>query len=200
MPRAFRPRRQSHKREDAPKSALPVETDPSRLTAVARGPAAAMRPNLLSIEVRGFVNAGRWGDRCDDFAVIQWRLHRLKVAFTLAHDVEGDAHGVRKGFGLAPGFVFGHEAACPPPLSGWPVNGLVACPVPWALVKRYPNSPACISAAIRAWECPPPAGSALPEALEPISRQLGVPDGVLNVPVPEVVQEGTRVPPVVGQA
>jgi len=66
-----------------------------------------MRPNLLSVEVRSFVNAGRWGDRCDDFAVIQWRLHRLKVAFTLAHDVEGDAHGVRKGFGLAPGFVFG---------------------------------------------------------------------------------------------
>ena len=70
-----------------------------------------MRPNLLSIEVRGFVNAGRWGDRGDNFAVIRWRLHRLKVAFTVAHDVKGDAHGVREGVSLPAGFVLGHGSA-----------------------------------------------------------------------------------------
>ena len=87
-----------------------------------------MRPNLHSVEVRSFVNAGRWGDRGDNFAVIRWRLHRLKVAFTVAHDVKGDAHGVREGVGVPAGFVFGHEAVCPTPLSGCPVNGFVARP------------------------------------------------------------------------
>ena len=116
-----------------------------------------MRPNSLSVEVRSFVNAGRWGNRGDNFAVIRRLLYRLKVAFTVAHDVKGDAHGVREGVNVPAGIVFGHEAVCPPPLSGSPVNGFVARAVPWALVERYPNSPACISAAIHALGCPPRA-------------------------------------------
>jgi hypothetical protein len=75
-----------------------------------------MRPNLLPVEVRSYANAGWWGDRGDNFAVIRWLLHRLKLAVPVAHDVKGDAHGVREGVGLPAGLVFNHEAVCPPAL------------------------------------------------------------------------------------
>jgi len=72
-------------------------------------------------------------------------------------------------------------------------------PVPWALVKRYPNSPSRISAAIRALGSPPHVRSVLPEALEPVCRELGVSHRVLNVLVPQIVLQRARVLPVVGE-
>ena len=41
--------------------------------------------------------------------------------------------------------------------------------------------------------------SVFPKALEPIRRQLGVADSVLDVPVPEVVLKRPRVVPVIGE-
>src|SRR6202035_3207939 len=41
--------------------------------------------------------------------------------------------------------------------------------------------------------------SVLPKALEPICCKFGVPDGVLNVPVAEIVLEGAGVLPIVRQ-
>src|SRR5262249_6863420 len=38
-----------------------------------------------------------------------------------------------------------------------------------------------------------------PKVLEPVGRQFGVPDGVLNVLVPEVVLQGARVVTIVGE-
>ena len=38
-----------------------------------------------------------------------------------------------------------------------------------------------------------------PKVLEPVGRQFGVPDGVLNVLVPEVVRQGQRVVAIVGE-
>jgi len=40
---------------------------------------------------------------------------------------------------------------------------------------------------------PAPPSSVPPKVLEPVGRHFGVSDGVLNVPVPEVVLEGARV-------
>ena len=40
---------------------------------------------------------------------------------------------------------------------------------------------------------PAPRSSVPPKVLEPVGRHFGVSDGVLNVPVPEVVLEGARV-------
>ena len=45
----------------------------------------------------------------------------------------------------------------------------------------------------------PPSSSAPPKVLEPVGRHFGVPDGVLNVPVPEVVLQGPRIVTVVGE-
>src|SRR5215475_6522870 len=41
--------------------------------------------------------------------------------------------------------------------------------------------------------------SATPKVLEPVGRHFGVPDGVLNVLVPEVVLQGARVVTIVGE-
>src|SRR5215831_14050991 len=46
---------------------------------------------------------------------------------------------------------------------------------------------------------PAPPSSVPPKVLEPIGCHVGVPDGVLNVLVPEVVLQGARVVAIVGQ-
>src|SRR6516225_8488475 len=44
-----------------------------------------------------------------------------------------------------------------------------------------------------------PPSSVPPKVLEPIGRHVGVPDRVLDVPVPEVVLQGSRVVAIVGE-
>src|SRR5262245_9285710 len=46
---------------------------------------------------------------------------------------------------------------------------------------------------------PAPPSSVPPKVLEAVGRHVGVPDGVLNVLVPEVVLQGPRVVAVVGE-
>src|SRR5262249_39713489 len=43
------------------------------------------------------------------------------------------------------------------------------------------------------------SGSVPPKVLEPVGRQFGVPDGVLNILMPEVVLQGPRVVAIVGE-
>ena len=46
----------------------------------------------LSVELRALVRAAGWLDSREDLAVVWWQLHRLKVTFAGAYDVEGNAH------------------------------------------------------------------------------------------------------------
>ena len=46
---------------------------------------------------------------------------------------------------------------------------------------------------------PAPPSSVSPKILESVGRHFGVPDGVLNVLVPEVVLQGPRVVAIIGQ-
>ena len=79
-----------------------------------------------------------------------------------------------------------------------PLQGLGPASLPRsgaAVAFPVPTSPA---ARRMPWRSATP-GSVLPEALEPVCREFGIPHRVLNVPVPEIVLEGARVLPVVGE-
>jgi hypothetical protein len=58
-----------------------------------------------------------WRVRRDDLAVFWRLLHRQKVAFTGAHNVDGNTHAVGDGLSVAVSFLFGHDvgSSCPPP-------------------------------------------------------------------------------------
>jgi hypothetical protein len=87
----------------------PIDTKPSYAPDLPAFDLAALI-YLLAVEWRDFMNAAGRPYRRDDFAVIRWPLHREKIPFTVAHDVEGDAHALREGFGLPTGFLFSHDA------------------------------------------------------------------------------------------
>src|SRR5262245_22040974 len=61
------------------------------------------------------------------------------------------------------------------------------------------SSRACRRPEAAAPRCPRSKRSASPKVLEPVGRQFGVPDRVLDVLVPEVLLQGPRIVAIVGE-
>ena len=125
--------RQRHKGEERPggrptrskpKSRAHANSDSMLPTLGALGlsrlPGPPLRTSRLpSVELRALVRAAGWLDSREDLAVVRWQLHRLKVTFAGAYDVEGNAHAPRNRFGVVAGLLLGHNAT--PHFAQWHV-------------------------------------------------------------------------------
>src|SRR5207244_250264 len=78
---------------------------------LSRLPGPPLRTSRLpSVELPALVRAAGWLDSREDLAVVWWQLHRLKVTFAAAYDVESYAHAKRERLSVATGLLLGHNA------------------------------------------------------------------------------------------